>query len=136
MSARWTDSELEFLHNYAGILNHKQLSKKLHRSIYAIRGKQYKEGIRFLENFYTYTVLARELGKSRNSLRKWRDKGFLRGKRASWATYYGKTPMIVFTEDNIVLFLSKHYHRFDYKKVPNKYFSNIIRKYTEQDIQS
>ena len=125
MSKKWSEQELEYLANNAGLLNHKELSSRLNRTISAIKIQQHKHGIRFLDNIYTYTMLSNELGKSRAIIRKWVNRGWIICRRANWKTYYGKYPMI-FIEESIVKFLSKYYYLFDYRKVPNKYFSNLV----------
>ena len=106
-------------------MNHQQLSRHLGRSITAIKLTQHRHGIRFLDNFYTYTILAAELGRSRTGVRKWQARGWLAGRKAAWTTYYGKTPMI-FREEDVIKFLKGHYSLFNPRRIPNRFFANIV----------
>ena len=123
----WTDAELEFLSDYAGLLNHQELSKKLNRSIDSIKLKQTRCGIKFKDSFYSYTTLSKELGRSRSRIRVWHKRGWIKGRWANWTTYYGHAPMI-FLEPDIVNFLKAHFHLFNYRRIPNKYFSNVVKE--------
>ena len=128
MAARWTSKEIELLSDRAGLDNYNTLSKRLGRSKNAIKLFRCRNRLpRFYDTFYSYTLLAKELGKSRRTIRWYHQKGWLSGKKASWRSFYGNRPMI-FTEDNIVSFLRKHYLLFDWRKIPNRFFRNIVRE--------
>jgi len=126
LAMRWTEQELEYLSDNVGFLNHEELSTRLGRSTGAVKNMQHRSRIRFLDNVYTYTSLAPELGRSRTILRKWYNRGWLVGRRATWKIYYGKTPML-FREDDVVKFLKSHYRLFKKpREMPNRYFANIV----------
>lgn len=127
MTGRWTPDEIEYVSEHAGIVGYAELSRRLHRSKAAIKLYRCRHKLpRFIDNFYSYTLLAAELGKSRATLRKWHSRGWLAGKRATWACVHGKRPMI-FVEENIVEFLKVRSYLFDHKKIPNPYFRNVVK---------
>lgn len=131
MARRWTDKEIEVLHDYSGILDYKELSKRLHRSCKAIKLYRCRHKMpTFFDNFYTYTMLSKELGLSRATLRKYYKRRWLEGRLATWTWAYGKTPMI-FQEDNITKFLKEKYHLFKDRFIPNPYFRNLVRELNE-----
>ncbi len=126
MATRWSEREIEYLHDNMGILSYSELSKELKRSENAIRLYRCRNGLpTFFENIYTYALLANELGKSRASLRKYVKKGWLLGKVGTWTCKWGKHPMI-FLEKNIVRFLKNHYSLFRPSSIPNLYFRNVV----------
>lgn len=123
----WTYSEVDFLDNSYGIKSFDEIAKSLGRTRKAVRLYKYRHGLsKCTDNFYSYTLLARELGRSRANLRKYYNLGMINGGRANWTAIWGKKPMI-FTEDNIVKFLKEWYFLFDYKKIPNPFFRNIVK---------
>jgi hypothetical protein len=127
MSSRWTPDEIQYISDNAGVLNYAELSRKLGRSEEAIKLCRCRRRLpRFYDTFYSYSLLSTELGRSRATLRKYYNRDWLVGKRAAWSCKYGKHPMI-FTEDNIVDFLHKFSHLFDWKKIPNPYFRNVVK---------
>jgi hypothetical protein len=75
----------------------------------------------------TQTLLAQELGRSRASIRKYYKRGWLKGRQATWSWAWGKKPM-VFLEDDIVQFLKDRHYLFDWRKVPNIYYRNVIKE--------
>lgn len=124
---RWTEKEREMLNDYAGIMSYEELSKKLGRSVGAIQQFRCRRKMpTFFDNFYTYSLLAKELGVHRATLRKYYNRGWLIGKRASWISMFGKRPMM-FLEENIVQFLRDKYTLFDGRKIPNIYFRNVVK---------
>lgn len=123
----WSDRELDYMATHIGILSPEQIAAKLGRTPTAVRVKQHRLRIRFCDNFYCYTTLAAELGRTRTIVRKWYRRGWLSGRPAPWSTSYGTVPM-VFLEPDIVDFLRVHYRLFDSKKVPNRYFANVVRE--------
>ena len=135
MAVVWSEKETEFLSDNAGILGFEELRSclsakhplKKRRSKQAIKAHAKRKKIRFHDNFYSYSLLSQELGRARNSLRIYYKRGWIKGKKASWKSVYGKCPMI-FIEEDIVKFLQERYYIFDYKKIPNKYFSNIVKE--------
>lgn len=129
MSARWTEQEMEYLSDQVGILSYSEMAKRLGRSENAIKLQRCRRKLPtfFDGNYYSCTLLARELGRTRASIRKYYKKGWLTGKRATWKALFGNYPL-VFLEEHIVSFLRKFHYLFDWRKVPNLYFSNIVKK--------
>lgn len=127
MARRWTGQELEYLSDNAGYLNHDQLAKGLRRSRWAVKHKQFRMGIKFIDNVYTYTLLSSELGRNRRRIRLWYERGWLKGTRADWSCCYGKRPML-FREEDVAEFLREHCDLFPHNGIPNRYFSNIVQK--------
>jgi hypothetical protein len=129
MSSRWTEQELDYLANHVGILSYAEMSKRLHRSENAIKLCRCRQGMPTFHNgdYYSCTLLAQELGRSRASIRKYYRRGWLAGRQATWKAKYGKQPL-VFLEDHILLFLRKFSHLFDWKKIPNLYFRNVVKE--------
>jgi transposase len=128
----WTNNEIELLSNYAGTLSIKELAFMLHRTETAVLVKKKRLGIRFYDNIYVASVVGKELGKSVSTIKKWYQRGWLKGKKAKWKSLYGNNPTI-FEEEDIVNFLKEHYKLFDTKKVPNRFFVNIIKNQIEKD---
>ena len=127
MAQRWSEDDIEYLHDNIGIKSYSQLSQKLGRKEGAIKLYRCRNGLPMVfDNIYTYTLLARELGKSRTMLRRYAKRGWLVGKKANWICKWGKHPMI-FLDKNIVQFLKRYHHLFNVNKVPNPYFRNIIK---------
>jgi len=111
-----------------GVMGYDDLARALGRSREAIKLYRCRHRMpRFNENFYSYTLLSSELGKSRTSLRKYYRRGWLIGQLASWSSVYGKRPM-VFVERNIISFLRKFYHLFDWRRIPNLYFKGVVKE--------
>ena len=107
--ARWTEEEIEYLTDNVGILDYKTLSQKLGKSTIAIKEYRCVHKLpRFYDTFYSYTLLARELGRSRSTIRKYYSRGWLVGRKATWTYRYNKHPMI-FTDENITQFLKEHH---------------------------
>lgn len=127
MTNRWSDDDIQFLSENAGIKNHEELSKELNRTVRAIRIKQVQLNIRFLDNIYTYTTLSNELGVHRKTIRIWFNKGLIKGRKANWTTYYGQRPMI-FLEEDIIKFLKKYCGMIDEKRINNVFFKNVVIK--------
>ena len=129
MSARWTEREIEYLSDHIGLLSYTELSKKLGRSENAIKLYRCRHKLPTFHNgdYYSATLLAQELGRSRTSVRKYHRKGWLVGRKATWIAKYGKHPLI-FLEEHIVAFLRKFHHLFDWRKIPNLYFRNIVKE--------
>lgn len=127
MASRWTEREVNFVHDYVGIKSYAELAEQLGRSEEAIKLYRCRHHLpRAFDNFYSYTLLAKELGRARASLRKYFKRGWLKGRKADWVGVYGKVPMI-FLEDDIVVFLQERYYLFEPRKVPNIYFRNVVR---------
>jgi hypothetical protein len=122
---RWTEDELDFIEENGAVLGLANLSLRLGRSVNAVKLKMNRSGIRLLETGYTCTCLARELGRARLTLWKWRSKGWIKGRIAEWKTRYGTHP-VIFMEDEIVRFLKRFAHLFNPRAVPNRYFANVI----------
>lgn len=128
MVQRWTEAELEFLSDHAGRLNNKDMARKLNRTEWAVKLKRCRLGLpTFFDNVYTYTILSQELGRSRRRIRLWVQRGWLKGRLATWKARYGKTPFL-FTEDNIVSFLKEHYDLFNPRCIPNPFFGRIVER--------
>jgi len=122
----WTQEEIEYVSEHVGIKDYTEMSHKLNRSRESIKLYRCRHKLpKFIDNFYSYSLLAAELGRSRATLRKYHKLGWLTGRRATWACVYGKHPMI-FVEDDIVEFLKKFHHKFNWRDIPNPYFRNIV----------
>lgn len=134
MALRWTDSELEYLADHVGIMDYTTLSKKLGRSKSAIKLQRCRKKLPTFHNgdYYSYTLLAQELGCCRASIRKYHQRGWLVGKKATWKALFGNAPTI-FLEDDIVRFLGKFHHLFDWRTITNLYFRNIVREHQNSD---
>lgn len=125
---RWTEEEIEYLHDNIGLQSYEELSKTLNRSKEAIELFRCRHKLpKLLDNVYTFKILSKELGKSKSSIRKYYYKGWLKGKRASW-TYLYKNAPIIFLEEHIVKFLRAKYYLFTKYQIPNPYFRNIVKK--------
>lgn len=120
------------MHDFAGIKGFKEISARIGRSINAIKlyRHRHKLPLFFNNNFYSYTLLSDELGKSRSRLREYHKRGWLKGKRASWSGKFGARPMM-FLEDDIVEFLKQHHNLFSPKRIQNIYFRNIVKNLQE-----
>ena len=112
-----------------GILDYTNLSKRLGRSENAIKLQRCRLKLPTFHNgnYYSYTLLSQELGRSRTSIRKYHRRGWLVGKQATWKAKFGNYP-VIFLEEHIVAFLRKFYHLFDWRKIPNLYFRNIVKE--------
>jgi hypothetical protein len=128
VARRWTEKELDYLANHVGIMNYKALARKLNRSEEAVklcrcrhRMPSFYDG-----DYYSSSMLAREIGRSRRIIMKYYRRGWLLGKQATWKARFGQRPYL-FTEDNIVAFLEGHFQLFDWRKMPNPYFRNIVK---------
>lgn len=128
---KWTEDEVQYLHDNLGIMGYNELSQNLGRSKNAIKLYRCRHKLpTFYDNIYSYNLLSDELGRSRKTLRKYHRRGWLKGKVASWSCKWGKHPMI-FLEKDIVAFLRKHFSRFDWRKIPNLYFRNVVKSCVE-----
>jgi len=67
MSKRWNENEIEFIHDNGGVLSFGEMALKLRRTESAVRNKYHRNRFRFYDNFYSYTLLEKELGRSRKS---------------------------------------------------------------------
>ena len=126
----WSDNEVEYLQDYYGIKDPEKIASYLHRKPSAIITKAHKLRIRQSDAFYNYYALAEELGRCRLTLRKYYEKGWLKGKKAPCISYYGLQQM-VFREKDIVKFLKSHYRLFEIRKlgkIKNRYFRNIVKE--------
>lgn len=132
---RWTERELNFVHDNAGLLNYKEMGKKLGRTEIAVRRARYVYKLPYFnDNFYSITMLAKELGRAKSGIKYHYKKGWLKGKRAHWSNGYLNPPIII-TEDNVVEYLKLKYKLFDPNKIPNIYFRKIVKdKYREDKI--
>jgi hypothetical protein len=136
MARRWTEQEDQILHDKVGILSYPELSDLLKRSEMSLRLRRCRRKMpRFYDNFYSYSLLAAELGRSRASIRKYFSRGWLKGRKASWSSAWGKRPMI-FLEKDIVSFLRRFYHLFDWHSIPNIYFRNIVHSCQQSSVAS
>lgn len=124
----WTEQEIEYLHDFAGIYSIKELSYKLGRSEVAIKVFRYRHKMpSFWDNVYTYTILSEELNRSRTVLRRWLERGWITGKRASYSSRFGKKAML-FQYDDVIRFLKEYYKLFADKMPNNLYLKNIVKQ--------
>lgn len=128
MVSRWTEQELEYLADNVGIRSYAELAKKLKRSENAIKLCRCRKKLPTFHNgnYYSCTLLAQELNRSRTSIRKYYRRRWLVGKKATWKARFGKQPLI-FLEEHIVAFLKKFSYLFDWRKIPNLYFRNVVK---------
>lgn len=111
-----------------GKYNHREIHKQLpRRSVSAIKLKQHRSGWHFLDNVYTLSTLSRELGRNRCIIRKWYRRGWLKGRPATWRSYFGKVPTL-FEEDDIVTFLRAHPLILKPEEISHPYFAHIVRE--------
>ena len=122
--------ELEYLSNNLGLKTHKQIGRKLNRTATAVKFKAFREKFTYYDNFYSYKLLAKELGVCRTTLRNYVSRGLLKGHKANWRSLYGFQPMI-FTEKDILEFLKNCNGQFVHRTIPNLYFKNIYNQYHE-----
>lgn len=128
MSKRWTEEELDFLNDTAGLLNYKEIGKKLGRSAISVKRKRYLAKLpKFNENIYSIGLVAKELGRSKSGLKYYYHLGLLKGRKATWSNGFLNPPVILLEED-IIKFLKLKYYIFDPSKIPNLYFKNIIKE--------
>lgn len=127
----WTEWELRFLADNWGLCSTVMIARRLRRSVAAIEARAHLLRFRRLDSFYTYTLLARELGMNRTTIRNYFNRGWLSGKKASWTYRYGKAPMM-FMEEEIVKFLRGHYDLFNDWEIPNLYFRNVVKQAYEE----
>ena len=127
MATRWTDDELQYLTNNCGIVCNRKIAKKLGRTHKAIQVKLHKLGISVFSNFYTARLLAQQLGKTHRTIMNWYRRGYLTGELAEFGRGYLKTPMI-FLEEDIVIFLQKHYQLVKCENIEHPYFRNIVKE--------
>ena len=124
----WTEKEIEFLHEKAGRYSISELAKKLGRSENAVKLYRTRHKMpKVWDNVYTYTLLAQELNRTRRVVRKWVERGWLKGKRSTYAFTYGKRAML-FKYNDIIEFLKRYYHLFTDKPPANRYFYNIVKE--------
>ena len=129
---RWSSKEIEYLHDNLGLKSYEELSETLKRSKEAIKLFRHRHKLpKVFDNFYTFKILSKELGKSRTSIRKYYYKGWLVGRKASW-TYLYKNHPIIFLEEDIVNFLKDKYSLFTKTYMPNHYFRNTVKKEEEK----
>lgn len=127
MARRWSETEIQVLNDNVGLLDYTELSHRLNRSKSAIKLYRARNNMpTFYDNFYTYSLLAKELGKSRSVIRKYHETGRLHGVRAKWNSLWGMKPMM-FIEKDIVAFLKKYHELFKWQEIPNIYFRNIVK---------
>ena len=131
MAMRWSENDTQYLLDNCGIFSNKTIAMRLHRTPHAVRQKLATNGVSIFSNFYTATLLGKELGRNKTTVMQWYRKGWLRGKKADWGRGYLQTPM-VFVEDDIVAFLKLKYYRFDWRKIPNPFFRNVVEVETRQ----
>ncbi len=124
----WTEQEDEQLYE-AGIIPVKRLAMNLGRTYKAVKNRMSRLGISVYHNFYSARLLAKELGRHNTTVMQWYNKGWLKGKRATWGRGFYNSPMI-FTDYGIEAFIKKHYDLFDYRKIPNHYFSRMVERIT------
>ena len=129
MATRWTTQEIEYLADNVGILGYPELSHEMGRSENAIKLQRCRKRLPTFHNgcYYSCTLLSKELGLSRSSIRRYYQRGWLIGRRATWKALFGKYPLI-FLEEDIVSFLRNFSHLFIWRKIPNLYFRNVVRE--------
>ena len=125
MAPRWSDQDIQYLHDKAGIVSTVRLARNLGRTPHAICNKMTSCRISVFDNFYSARLLASELGSCKHTVMRWYRLGYLKGRRADWRR--GRIPMI-FQEKDIVVFLKKYGYLLRKNKIPNIYFRNVVRE--------
>jgi len=123
----WTEEETQYLLDYCGLLSNKQIAHQLGRTCHAIRQRLSIHKVSVFSNIYTARLVAKELGRDKSTVMQWYRKGWLKGRVADFGRGYLHSPMI-FTEEDIVVFLKKFHYRFNYREIPNPYFKNVVEK--------
>lgn len=135
MGRRWTEEEDQFMADNIGVLSYEEISVKIDRSIDAMKNYRCVNRLPSFfnhPNSYSYTVLSKELGKTRKWLRKCYKAGLLKGKQGKWYALWGHFPM-VFLEKDIVDFLKECCWLIDPAKVTNLYFKNVVLTTREKE---
>ena len=129
MASHWTEQELEYLADNVGILSYAEMARRLKRSENAIKLCRCRRKLPTFHNgsYYTCTLLSQEIGRSRTSIRKYYRNGWLVGKEGTWKAKFGKRPLI-FLEEHIVAFLRRFSHLFEWRRIPNLYFRNVVKE--------
>jgi hypothetical protein len=122
---QWTPNEVQYLQDNCGLISNRAIALKLGRTGGSIRGRLYRSHISIFDNFYSATLLGRELNRNKATVMQWYRKGWLKGKVADWGQGYRNPPMI-FVEGDIVAFLKGHCELFQGHKIPNTYFKNVV----------
>ena len=129
----WTDEEIQYLLDNCGLISNHKMAHKLGRTRASIRGRLYRSGVSIFDNFYSATLLGKELNRNKATVMQWYRKGWLKGRVADWGQGYRNPPMI-FVEEDIVTFLKGHCELFTGHKIPNTYFKNIVSGSSEQSL--
>lgn len=129
----WTEKEIDFMNDFAGILSIDEMARKLRRTRNAVVLYRTRHKMPYVwDNVYSYSLLAEELNRTRRVLRKWVGRGWLVGRRATYASKFGKKAML-FQYDDIVCFLKEHYELFKDKMPNNVYFRNVVLRRLEKE---
>lgn len=123
----WSPRELEYLSDNIGIKTTQEIAKVLRRPPRGIRLKAIKRGYLSYNNFYSASLLSKELGICRHTIVRWYKLGILRGKVAGWKNGYYH-PCYIFLEQDIVGCLRRNHNYFRDRNIPNRYFSNIVKE--------
>jgi hypothetical protein len=127
---RWSERSLEYLSDNIGLKSFGEISNEIRRSPSAIKHRIRKKRMSLYSNFYTCRSLGKELGRDKDVILKWANKGLIPYKRAAFKGRYGTTPY-VFLESDIVKFLRSYYYKFSPHKIEHPYFKNIVIKQYE-----
>jgi hypothetical protein len=122
---QWSDDSMQYLADNVGLKSYDDIALALDRNSIAIKVMIRKKGMSLYDNFYSGTTLSKELGKSKNTIFRWADRGLLPYKRAKFKGLYGRIPM-AFVEDDIVKFIKEYYYKFNPKRIEHPYFRNIV----------
>lgn len=131
---RWTEDDLCYLADNFGRLADEQICKDLSRSKNAIKIIAYRKlnGLARLDGFYTARTVATLLAVScSKTIVFWRDKGYIKGKRAPFG--YGKHKLWSFDYEDIETCLRKRPWLVDPRRMEQSYFRTIVHEEYEKD---
>jgi len=126
-SREWSDKDLQILSDNYGLESIKSLAKRLKRSQPAISVKASRLGLTVTGQYYSLEILSRELGVSRDFIKRRISRGWLKASRSILPFRYGKYPYIIM-EDSIIEYLNTYPDDLDIRSITSRFFSNIVRE--------
>ena len=131
MAPRWSEDDIQYLHDRAGLLSTAKISRHLGRTPHAVNNKMCECGISVFSNFYSARLLAVELGSCKHTVMRWYRMGWLKGRRADWRR---SVASMVFLEDDIVAFLKGYPDLLKGHKILNVFFKNIVADAAQESV--
>lgn len=130
----WTQPEIDLLFEQYGLIANEALSKKLNRSVFAIKEKAYRLGLVRTQQFMTGMAVAEIFGIVPNTVTAWIKQGALKAKKSTIGT--GRHLVWRIDHDNLVRFITTRYDLFDPYKVDRQlfpYWRGLIDKALPKD---